>query len=122
MYCPFCGYKLPDDAKFCQQCGKQMPIYNVGAPAPSSVLDSTPATQVYDKTSVTNTINKSVSLTEESPVGTVDETNSEKPGWIERIVSFFVEYINFKIGMLGWAIIISVLIIGLDYIGVISVF
>ena len=28
MYCPFCGYELPDEAIFCQRCGKRLPDYN----------------------------------------------------------------------------------------------
>lgn len=28
MYCPFCGYELPNEAKFCQRCGKLLPDYN----------------------------------------------------------------------------------------------
>lgn len=28
MYCPFCGYELPDYAKFCQNCGKRLPKYD----------------------------------------------------------------------------------------------
>ena len=28
MYCPFCGYELPDQAGFCQNCGKRLPKYD----------------------------------------------------------------------------------------------
>lgn len=28
MYCPFCGYELPDNALFCQNCGRRMPAYD----------------------------------------------------------------------------------------------
>ena len=28
MYCPFYGYELPDEAIFCQRCGKRLPDYN----------------------------------------------------------------------------------------------
>lgn len=28
MYCPYCGYELPDDALFCPNCGRRMPSYD----------------------------------------------------------------------------------------------
>lgn len=28
MYCPFCGYELPNNAIFCQRCGKRLPDYD----------------------------------------------------------------------------------------------
>ena len=28
MYCPFCGFELPDDAIYCQRCGKKLPHYS----------------------------------------------------------------------------------------------
>lgn len=28
MYCPFCGFELPDDALFCPNCGRRMPSYD----------------------------------------------------------------------------------------------
>lgn len=46
-YCIFCGVKIPADAKFCQDCGKEQPETS-GANAPEVTADETtdPATGV----------------------------------------------------------------------------
>lgn len=40
-YCIFCGVKIPADAKFCQDCGKEQPETS-GANVPEAAADGIP--------------------------------------------------------------------------------
>ncbi|NED13373.1 zinc-ribbon domain-containing protein, partial [Streptomyces sp. SID9124] len=31
-YCPFCGTPAPDEARFCQKCGRERPAVPAAAP------------------------------------------------------------------------------------------
>jgi hypothetical protein len=104
MYCPFCGYELPEEAKFCQHCGKQIPPYDVGVTVSNSISEN----EIYDEASYPNVTETTSQLTENSTVET--ENIGEKHLLLE-----FIE------GLLKWLFPFLLILCILNFLGILPI-
>lgn len=119
MYCPFCGYELPDDAKFCQSCGRRVPDYNKIESQTDSqpiergeIVDTVPVNITDSRTETTlqtEINNTEFPGTEQIPIETTTTPQTDIPK--ESDLSSQIEVQKKKDSNLGTRIIIAGVII-----------